>query len=130
MENCIFCKIAKGEIKDTIFYEDKNFVAFLDIRPINPGHTLVIPKEHYDNIFVMPENLVKEYFALVHRLGPKIKEALNAGWINILIFGEEIKHAHIHILPRFGGDGFQYPVQKSYKPGEMEQVLNKIRSII
>lgn len=129
-KDCIFCKIARKEIKDSIFYEDDNFVAFLDIRPINPGHTLVIPKKHYDNLFSMPEDLARKYFSLVRKLGPKLKEALNARWVNILIFGEEIRHAHIHILPRFNNDGFQYPLQKSYKKEEMQEILNKIKGAL
>ncbi len=128
MKDCIFCKIAKKEIPTEDFiYEDKDFVAFLDIRPINPGHILVIPKEHYENLFAMPEELVSKYILLIKKLAPKIKEALNARWINLLVFGEEIKHAHIHIIPRFDNDDFQEPKQGEYKDGEMKEIVKKIK---
>ncbi len=131
MKDCIFCKIASGEIPTEDFiYEDENFVAFLDIRPINSGHVLVIPREHYENLFTMPDELLSKYILLIKRLAPKIKEALNARWINLLVFGEEIKHVHIHIIPRFDNDGFEPPKQGEYKEGEMKEITEKIKSFL
>jgi len=128
MNECIFCKIAGKEIPgESLIYEDNDFVAFLDLRPINPGHTLVIPKKHYENLFSMPDELVSKYILIVKNFAPKIKEALNARWINILVFGEEIKHTHIHIVPRFDNDNFQYPKQREYKEGEMKEIIEKIK---
>jgi histidine triad (HIT) family protein len=126
MDDCIFCKIAKGEIPTQKIYEDENFIAFLDINPINSGHTLVIPKKHFENLFVMPDKLISDYILLIKKLAPKIKEAMNARWVNLLVFGEEIKHTHVHIIPRFDGDNFKYPQQGKYKKGEFEKITEKI----
>ena len=130
MKDCIFCKIIKGEIQTDFIYEDKDFVAFLDIKPINPGHTLVIPKKHHEHLFAMPDKLASKYILLIKKLAPKIKEALNARWVNLLVFGEEIKHTHVHILPRFDNDGFVYPKQGKYKEKEFNEVTNKIKNLL
>ena len=131
MSECIFCKIANGEIPNEDFiYEDRDFVAFLDFKPINPGHILVIPKKHYENLFVMPDELVTRYILLIKKLAPKVKEALNARWVNLLVFGEEVKHTHIHIVPRLDNDNFQYPKQKEYEEGEMKKITKKIKSAL
>ncbi len=131
MEDCIFCKIANKEIPTEDFiYEGKDFVAFLDTNPVGEGHTLVIPKEHYENLFVMPDELLSKYILLIKKLSPKIKEALNARWINLLVFGEEIKHAHIHIIPRFDNDGFEPPKQGEYGEGEMKEITEKIKDFL
>lgn len=125
--DCIFCKIANGEIPTEKVYEDADFVAFLDINPINPGHTLVIPKKHYENLFAMPDNLISDYILLIKKISPKIKEVMNVRWINLFVFGEEIKHTHIHIVPRFDNDNFKYPVQGKYKEGEFDKITDKIK---
>ena len=78
----------------------------------------------------MPDELVVKYILLIKKLAPKIKEVLNARWINILIFGEEIKHTHVHIVPRFDNDNFQYPKQKDYRSGERKEIEDKIKGFL
>ncbi len=97
MDNCIFCKIAKGEIPSYKIFEDDNFFAFLDIHPRVDGHTLVIPKKHYRWTFDVPN--FGEYWEVTRKIGFKIQHVVNAEWMNFFTHGE-IPHAHIHILPR------------------------------
>lgn len=97
MENCIFCKIVKKEIPADIVYEDSEFIAFLDIRPISPGHTLVIPKEHYRWVWDVPN--VGKYFEIVSKIANAQKKAFAQEQIQSKIVGEEIHHAHIWVYP-------------------------------
>ena len=83
MENCLFCKIANGEIPSEIVYEDGNTIAFLDINPINRGHTLVIPKKHFEDITDISYEAFKDVMATVKKLTPIIRKATNADGINI-----------------------------------------------
>ena len=102
MNDCIFCKIIKKEIPADIVYEDENFLAFLDINPIAPGHTLVIPKQHYR--WVWDVTNAGEYFEVVKKIALAQKKAFNADIIRSQIYGEEISHAHIWIWPEIIGD--------------------------
>jgi histidine triad (HIT) family protein len=103
MENCIFCKIAKKEIPCFEVYEDEKFLAFLDINPRNPGHTLVIPKEHFRWVWDVP--YLGEYFEVVGKIAKAIQKAMKTDFVVSFIIGEEIPHAHIHLVPRFLEDG-------------------------
>jgi histidine triad (HIT) family protein len=99
MENkdCVFCKIINKEIPAEIVYEDKNFLALLSIDPISPGHTLVIPKEHYRWVWDYPE--AGEYFEVAQKIAKAQQKAFNTKMIRSQIFGEEIPHAHIWVFP-------------------------------
>ncbi|MFA5888665.1 MAG: HIT domain-containing protein [Candidatus Paceibacterota bacterium] len=97
MENCIFCKIVKGEIPSHKVYEDENFLAFLSIEPESPGHTLVIPKEHYRWVWGVPN--VGEYFEVAKKIALAQQKAFDTDWILSKIVGEEIPHAHIWVFP-------------------------------
>lgn len=100
-ENCIFCKIAKGEIPSKKVHEDEKFFAFLDISPKAKGHALVIPKNHYETFLDMPSEEVKEMFAVVQKLGKKLKEKLSAKFIFLLVMGVDVPHTHIHLIPSY-----------------------------
>src|SRR3954469_23262626 len=100
--DCIFCKIIKGEIPATKVYEDNNFVAFLDIRPIAPGHVQVIPKTHFRWVWEVPN--AGEYFEVARKIALAQKKAFNADIVRSQIYGEEIHHAHIWIWPETVGD--------------------------
>ena len=107
---CIFCKIVNNEIPSYKVYEDESFLAFLDISQATKGHTLVIPKEHYQNIFELPEN--SKIFNIVSKLAKAIKLATNADGINIInnngtTAGQTVNHFHIHIIPRYENDNFK-----------------------
>lgn len=107
--DCIFCKIAYGEIPARKLYEDSNFCVFLDQYPASPGHTLVIPKSHHENIFEIPEELVAGVHSLAKRVAVSMREALNSKDVNILqnngiIAGQTIFHYHVHVIPRYEND--------------------------
>lgn len=109
----IFTKIINGEIPSNKVYEDEHTFAFLDADPVNPGHTLVIPKEEHKDIYEIPEAAFQHVMNTVRKLAPIIKEAVSADGINIAqnnepAAGQEIFHLHVHIMPRFSGDGFTH----------------------
>ena len=97
MENCIFCKIVKGEIPSHKVYEDENFFAFLDINPQSPGHVQVIPKEHFRWVWDVPN--VGEYFEVVRKIAKAEQKAFDTEWILSKIIGDEVTHAHIWVYP-------------------------------
>ena len=95
--DCIFCKIIKGEIPSYKVYEDDNFLAFLDINPLSPGHTQVIPKKHYQFVWDVPN--VGEYFEVVRKVAQAHKKAFNQEFVFSRVAGTEIPHAHIWVFP-------------------------------
>ena len=107
---CLFCKIANKELPCYKVYEDKNFLAFLDIRPLNPGHVLVIPKKHFRWVWDVPikndSSLnISEYYIIVSKIASAIKKAFNTDYVVSLVLGEEISHAHVWLIPRLKNDG-------------------------
>ena len=129
MEGCIFCKIAKKEIPCFEVFENEKFLAFLDINPRNAGHTLVIPKEHFRWVWDVP--YLGEYFEVVGKIARAIKKATKTDFVVSFIIGEEIPHAHIHLVPRFKDDGhgalIDLSLVKEIKKEEMEKIANQIR---
>ncbi|MDO8575196.1 MAG: HIT domain-containing protein [bacterium] len=99
MENCIFCKIIKKEIPAHILYEDDSYISFLDIRPLSPGHALLIPKKHYRWVWDMPEEEIAEIFKIANKIANAQRKAFNVEQIKSKIVGEEIPHAHIWLIP-------------------------------
>ena len=117
---CLFCEIVKGTIPSYKVYEDDKCVAFLDISQATIGHTLVVPKNHFDDIFDLDNEYAKHLFSVVSMLAKKIKKALNVEAMNIVnnsgeLAGQTIKHFHIHLIPRYENDGF-----------EMKNISNKL----
>lgn len=100
MENCIFCKIARGEIPVQKVFENKSLVAFPDTHPKAPGHILLIPKAHYQWFQDLPDDLYDELFRTAKILAKKLKEEQKADYIHLSIVGKDIPHAHIHLIPR------------------------------
>ena len=98
MDNCIFCKIVKGEIPSYQVYEDEKFLAILDINPRSPGHTQIIPKEHYRFVWDVPN--AGEYFEVAKKIAVAQQKAFNQELILCRIDGEEVPHAHIGIFPQ------------------------------
>ena len=133
MHDCLFCKIIAGEIPSTKVYEDEHTLAFLDINPTNIGHTLVVPKEHYENIFDISEDALSHVFHTVKRLSPAIQRAMDADAINVIqnngrAAGQLVFHSHTPIVPRFDDDGFRHwPCNRTYDEGEMDTVAAKIK---
>lgn len=109
---CIFCKIVKGEIPASIVYNDSQFVAFLDIKPVNLGHVLLVPKKHSQDLFDMSGEDLSNAFPLVQKIAKAVKAATKADGVNIGMnngpaAGQAVMHPHIHIMPRFKGDGHE-----------------------
>lgn len=109
MDNCIFCKIAAGEIPSTTLYEDEDVRVIFDISPATKGHALVLPKEHYANVFEIPEDILGKAHIVAKKVATALKEATGCDGINILQnngeqAGQTVFHLHIHIIPRYEGD--------------------------
>ena len=102
MSDCIFCKIASGELPSYKVYEDENFIGFLDIHPIAHGHVQLIPKKHFRWTYDVPQ--FGQYFEIARKIGLSAQRAVNSDYISFLTFGVEVEHAHIWIVPRFKGD--------------------------
>lgn len=100
MDNCIFCKIVKGEVPTHFTYENEFVVAFPDIKPQAPGHTLVIPKEHHEWFYEVPGELAKEWFNAAQFLALKLKEDHKAAYVQLSIVGKDVPHAHMHLIPK------------------------------
>lgn len=108
--DCIFCKIVKNEIPSHKIYENEDILAFLDIQPLTKGHCLVIPKKHFENIFDIDENNLQKVIVSAKHISEKIKNNLGADGIRISqsngkAAGQDIMHFHLHIIPRYSGDG-------------------------
>ncbi len=99
--NCIFCKIAKGEIPSTKIYEDDKFIAFLDINPESEGHALLIPKEHFPWMQDAPDMLVGEIFTIAKNLMQKLINEKNCEYVRIKVVGKDVPHFHIHLIPEY-----------------------------
>jgi histidine triad (HIT) family protein len=131
----IFLKIIDKEIPAEIVYEDDNFIAILDINPVNPGHTLLIPKESFKDIFDMPDSLLGKVGPLLKRLSKGVmkatgSEGLNIGMNNGEVAGQVVFHAHIHIMPRTKNDNYELWHGEPYEEGEAKKIADKIRSAI
>jgi len=120
MPECIFCKIVAGSIPCTKVYEDAHVLSFLDIGPISPGHTLLVPKKHYGAIMEMPAGEVAALFKPVAALAAAVKAAVGADGINVLqnngpTAGQVVPHLHIHLIPRWPDDGlgFRWPAREA-----------------
>jgi len=109
-EDCIFCAIAAGEQPGHVVYEDEDTVAFLDANPLARGHTLVVPREHHSRFEELPTHVVEALFSAAHHLVPVIEEAVdpdgfNVGFNDGEVAGQVVPHTHVHVVPRFEGDG-------------------------
>lgn len=132
MENCIFCKIVAGEIPCEKVYEDPDFLGFMDIKPINKGQTLLVPKKHYRWVDDVPN--FGAYFEAAKKIGLATKKALNPITICYVTLGFEVEHAHIRIIPRFPNDGHEdglnFHLYKEVIPNEFQEIAKKIRQYI
>ena len=109
-EDCIFCKIAKGEIHSATVYEDSHFTVILDVNPATKGHCLIIPKEHFDNIYDLDGETAGKLFALATCIARAMRDALKCDGLNLVqnngeIAGQTVNHFHLHLIPRYEGDG-------------------------
>ncbi|MBI3003450.1 MAG: HIT domain-containing protein [candidate division NC10 bacterium] len=110
METCPFCRIREGVLPAHLLYQDEEILAFLDIAPLTPGHTLVIPRRHAASLTECPPGTVAALFAAAVRLARAIQKALGAPGFNLGLndgraAGQEVPHVHVHVVPRYGGEG-------------------------
>ena len=135
MDDCLFCKIVKGEIPCSKIYEDDKMIAFLDIRPTNKGHTLIVPKEHHLDLTEMPDDLLSAVAVLSKKIAKAVLTAVNADGVNIIqnnkgAAGQLVMHYHLHVVPRFSNDGFKHWPGKELPEEEMKEIQEKIKSSI
>lgn len=140
MEDCIFCKIVKGEIDSAKIYEDEDVFVFLDIKPFTKGHCLVIPRQHFENIFDIDENILQKITVVAKKISKKIRDTLHADGIRLSqsngkTAGQEIMHFHLHIIPRYESDDIpMHPTATLHLPqadfGELKNIAEKIKGKI
>jgi len=129
--NCIFCKIAKKEIKSYLVYEDDISIAFLDINPLSKGHILFVPKKHYKTLSEIPDGELAELTKSLKRVLNIVEEKLSKNY-NIInncgkIAGQEIEHVHIHIVPRYGGEEIFLWKTRKLTEEEAEDILKRLK---
>ncbi len=130
--NCIFCKIAKGEIPSKTLYEDERFRVILDLGPATKGHALILPKAHYADLYELPEELAGEAMKLAKKMAAKMTEKLKCEGFNLIqnngdMAGQTVFHFHMHMIPRYQADGQKI----GWKPmevtqDELEEVMKEI----
>jgi len=135
MPDCIFCRIVAGRQSSTKVLETARVLAFLDIAPVHYGHTLVIPKEHYETLLDLPDDLWLEMGQVCRQVAQALKKALyargfNVGMNNFAAAGQVVFHAHLHVIPRFAGDGLEFFTQGHYLPGDLEKVGQQLRQAL
>lgn len=131
-DDCIFCKIAAGEIPSKTIYEDEKYRVILDLGPATRGHALILPKNHYANIFELPEEDAKEVICLAKRMAAIMKDKLGCDGFNLVqnngeAAGQTVLHFHMHLIPRYENDGQEI----GWKPGspsqdELEEIKKQI----
>ena len=130
-QSCIFCRIINGDDPAQLVYEDDHTIAFLDIRPISLGHTLVVTKNHYQNLIELPETEVSPLFNAVKKVAVKVKSGMNADGLNIgLNDGEAARqiifHLHVHVIPRHLGDELQFERRLELLQDELNVISQRI----
>ncbi len=127
MTETIFTKIVNGEIPASKVYEDDDFLAFMDISPVNKGHVLLITKEVFPTLNDMTEEMVGRMFQIVKMLTGPVMKASGAPMFNWYVIGDEVPHAHVHIVPRFEDDGAMRLEHKNYDEKEIDEYAESIR---
>ncbi len=131
-DNCIFCKIAAGEIPSKTIYEDDSYRVILDLGPATRGHALILPKDHYANLFQLPEEKCAEVMKLAKKMGTQMKENLKADGFNLVqnngeCAGQTVFHFHLHLIPRYENDGQKIGwTVGNPSSEELEEIRNRI----
>ena len=135
-DNCLFCRIVSGELPATIVYEDDNSVAFLDHRPLFPGHTLLVPREHVETLGELSTRILAPYFEAAQLLSRVVEFAMEAEGTFVAMnnrVSQSVPHLHVHVVPRRKKDGlkgFFWPRTKYKSDEEMEEVKKKITAAL
>ena len=131
-DDCIFCKLANGVIPTNSLYEDDVVKVIFDAGPASSGHVLILPKEHFDNVYALDDDTAAHVFQVAVKVAKALKEGLNLEGLNIIknnreIAGQTVFHFHMHIIPRYKGD----TVNVGWKPGEVtDEEIDKIKSLV
>jgi histidine triad (HIT) family protein len=129
MADCIFCKIVKKEMPSFKVFEDDKILAFLDIKPVNPGHVLVVPKEHYHWMQDTTDDLVSQIFVKSKELMKAIQKAVACDFVVVSVVGIDVPHFHVHLIPRYLDDDMaNFWPQGVYGEGEGDDVAKKIKA--
>lgn len=135
-DDCIFCRIAAGEIPSSTVYEDEDVRVILDLNPASKGHALILPKEHYDDVCSLDEKLAAKLLPLAARVGKAMKKGLGCSGFNLvqnngIAAGQTVFHFHMHVIPRYEGG----PDMVNWQPGsstadELAETAGKIRQML
>ncbi len=133
MNDCLFCKIIKGEIPSVKVYENHGSIAFMDIRPVNPGHVLVVSKEHFKDLLEADDETLAAVAVACKKVAQAVKKAVNADGINLAAnngeaAGQVIPHLHWHIIPRFSSDDLRSWPHKETPIEEIKEAAEKIKN--
>ncbi len=126
-KNCIFCKIVNGEIPAVKIWEDDKYLAFLDMNPINPGHTLLIPKKHSDYVFDLSDKEYSELMLAAKKVANLLKSKLKPKRIGMIIEGFAVPHIHIHLVPANNGGELSFDKARHMSQEELNKIAEKIR---
>ncbi len=127
--DCLFCKIINKEIPSKTIYEDDVVFVFLDINPTSNGHMLIVPKKHYENILDLDSNILSHMHLVIKDLYKLLKDKLNIDGFTIVqnnLYGQEVKHFHIHIIPRYKDDGIRMHFDHN-KLNDIDEIFKKIK---
>lgn len=126
MNDCIFCKIIKEEIPSKKIYENENVLAFMEINPVSNGHILLIPKKHYTNFLDTPNETITEMYNIIKtKIYPLLKDKLNITGLSICQIGKDVKHYHMHLIPQYENDEFDFKYDKS-KISDIDEIYAKL----
>lgn len=126
MEDCIFCKIIEKKMPANIVYEDEKYISFLTLEPINPGHLLIVPKDHSSYVFDIEEPIYSELFVLSKKIAKALKDVTDAKRIGLAIEGFGVDHTHIHLVPVNSGNELDPNRGKPAAESELEDMANEI----
>jgi len=135
MDDCVFCRIVAGRLPAAVILDTPRVLAFLDIAPVHYGHTLIIPKEHYQNLLDLPDDLWTEMGRVSRQVAQALQKALyargfNIGMNNFDAAGQVVFHAHLHVIPRYLSDGLHLFPQGVYQPGDLAKVGQRLRQAL
>lgn len=132
MNNCIFCTIASGVIDEPIVFENEQLIAFIDLHPLNPGHTLVIPKKHYETFMDMPTEEFTPFMTVAHTIAQKVHRAYPSQRLGMVVKGFDVAHAHLHLFPQLTAMDIQSPHSPELPPqaslADRQNMADKIKA--
>ena len=130
MPDCIFCKIVSKEIPASTVWENERFLTILDVQPINPGHLLIIPKQHVDVIYDLPADLYQEVFEIAKQLSVPLQKAMQPKRIGMSVEGFGVPHAHVHLIPINAVGELNPERARTVDQEELKQIAEKIKQEI